>query len=77
MIVGGLAIILAAYARTTGDIDLLIDTDLEKEARVYDALATLPHECARELEPGEVQKYTVVRVANEILEDLMAKAIGA
>ena len=30
----------------------------------------------RELEPGEVEKYTVVRVADEILVDLMAKASG-
>jgi hypothetical protein len=28
------------------------------------------------LEPGEVEKYTVVRVADEILVDLMAKASG-
>ncbi len=30
----------------------------------------------RELEPGEVEKYTVVRVADEILVDLIAKASG-
>jgi hypothetical protein len=76
MIVGGFAVILAGYARSTGDIDLLIDTDLENEARVYDALATLPDGCVRELEPGEVEKYAVVRVADEILVDLMAKASG-
>jgi len=73
---GGFALILAGYARTTGDIDILIDTHLENEARVYEALATLPDGCARELEPGEVEKYSVVRVANEILVDLMAKASG-
>jgi hypothetical protein len=76
MVVGGFAIILAGYARTTGDIDILIDTDLANEARVYEALATLPDGCVRELEPGEVEKYTVVRVADEILVDLMAKASG-
>ena len=76
LVVGGFAVILAGYARTTGDIDLLIDTDLENEARVYEALATLPDGCVRELEPGEVEKYTVVRVADEILVDLMAKASG-
>ena len=53
LIVGGFAVILAAYARTTGDIDLLIDTNLENEARVFEALATLPDGCVRELEPGE------------------------
>ena len=76
LVVGGFAVILAGYARTTGDIDILIDTNLENEARVYDALATLPDGCVRELEPGEVEKYTVVRVADEILVDLMAKASG-
>lgn len=76
MVVGGFAVILAGYARTTGDIDILIDTDPANEARVFDALATLADGCVRELEPGEVEKYTVVRVADEILVDLMAKASG-
>jgi hypothetical protein len=76
MVVGGFAIIIAGYPRTTGDIDLLIDASPENEARVYDALATLPDGCVRELQPGEVEKYTVVRVADEILVDLMAKASG-
>jgi len=74
LVVGGFALILAGYARTTGDIDILIDTHLENEARDYEALATLPDGCARELEPGEVEKYSGVRVADEILVDLMAKA---
>ncbi len=52
LIIGGFAVILAGYARTTGDIDLLIDTNLENEARVFEALATLPDGCVRELEPG-------------------------
>ncbi len=76
IVVGGFAIIFAGYARTTGDIDLVINTDLENEAKVYDALATLPDGCVRELEPGDVSKYTVVRVADEILVDLMASASG-
>ncbi len=39
-------------------------------------VATLPDGCVRELEAGEVEKYTVLRVADEILVDLMAKASG-
>lgn len=75
-IVGGFAMIQLGLPRTTGDIDLLIDSSLENEAKVFAALATLPDGCARELEPGEVAKYTVVRVADEILVDLMASASG-
>lgn len=75
-VVGGFAIIHLGLPRTTGDIDLLIDASLENEARVFEALATLPDGCVRELKPGEVSKYSVVRVADEILVDLMARASG-
>lgn len=76
VVVGGFAIIEAGLPRTTGDVDLVIDPALENEAKVYAALATLPDGCVRELEPGEVGKYVVVRVADEILVDLMARASG-
>jgi hypothetical protein len=76
LIVGGFAIIEAGLPRTTGDVDLLIATDLENEGKAFDALATLPDGCARELDPGDVEKFLVVRVADEILVDLMAKASG-
>ncbi len=76
IVVGGFAIRAAGYARTTNDVDLVVDPDLENEAKVFAALATLPDGCVRELEPGEVGKHTVVRVADEILVDLMARASG-
>lgn len=76
LVVGGFAIIHLGLPRTTGDIDLLMDASLDNEARVFDALATLPDGCVRELEPGDVAKFTVVRVADEILVDLMASASG-
>lgn len=76
VVVGGFAIYAAGLARNTGDVDLVIDPSLENEAKVFDALATLPDGCVRELKAGEVDKYLVVRVADEILVDLMAKASG-
>jgi hypothetical protein len=76
LVIGGFAIIAAGYARTTGDLDLLIDADLENEAKVFKALEILHDQCVKELEPGEVSEYGVVRVADEILVDLMAKASG-
>ncbi len=76
VVVGGFAIIQAGYPRTTGDVDLVIDTDLGNEARVYQALESLPDQCVKELEPGDISKYLVVRVADEILVDLMASASG-
>lgn len=76
LVVGGFAVRQAGYARTTGDIDLLVDPALENEANIYESLATLPDGCVRELNVGDVGKFTVVRVADEVLVDLMAKASG-
>ena len=76
LVVGGFAVRASGYPRHTGDIDLLIDASLENEAKVFSALATLPDGCVRELDPGDVAKYLVVRVSDEILVDLMASASG-
>jgi len=76
VVIGGFAIRAAGYARQTMDVDLLVADDADNEARVFDALATLPDAAVRELEPGELQKYTVIRVADEIVVDLMRLAGG-
>lgn len=76
VVVGGLAMIQAGYVRTTEDIDLLIETTPENEARVIEALLTLPDRAARELKPGEVGQYGVVRVGDEVLVDLMKSGCG-
>ena len=76
LVIGGFAIIAAGLPRTTGDIDLLIGTDAENEAKVFSALSTLPDNAVRELQPGELRHYTVIRVADEIVVDLMGKAGG-
>ncbi len=76
LVVGGFAIMQAGLPRTTGDVDLLVEASPDNERRVFDALATLPDGCVRELDPGDVARFTVVRVADEILVDLMASASG-
>lgn len=76
IVIGGFAIITAGYPRSTMDIDLVIDTSLDNEALVYAALEILPDQAVKELVPGEVSRYTVVRVADEIVVDLMASACG-
>ena len=69
--VGGFAIRAAGFSRTTSDIDLLVETGPENEARVIQGLMSLPDQAVREIKPGEVEEYGVVRVADEILVDLM------
>ncbi len=76
IVVGGFAIRQAGYSRTTMDIDLLVDPAPENETKVFAALATLPDGAARELDAGDVGKFTVVRVSDEVMVDLMAKAGG-
>jgi hypothetical protein len=76
VVVGGFAIIAAGYPRLTTDVDLMVAVDAENEAKVYSALATLPDNAVRELQPGELQLYNVIRVGDEILVDLMRSAGG-
>jgi hypothetical protein len=76
MIIGGFAIMYAGYSRTTGDIDLLFDAALPNEAKIYLCLESLPDKAVLQLKPGEVSQYAVVRVADEIVVDLMQSASG-
>ncbi len=76
LVVGGFAIIYGGYPRSTSDIDLVLATDLANEALVYRALEVLPDGAVRELKPGEVSQYIVVRVADEVVVDLMRSASG-
>jgi hypothetical protein len=76
VVVGGFAIRAAEYVRRTMDVDLLVATDAENEAKVFSALSTLPDNAVRELRPGELKQYNVIRVGDEILVDLMGSAGG-
>jgi hypothetical protein len=76
VVIGGFAIRAAGYNRRTMDVDLLVADDADNEARVYSALATLPDNAVQDLQPGELQQYSVIRVADEILVDLMRLAGG-
>ncbi len=76
VIVGGFAIRAAGFDRRTIDIDLLVDVAPENQRRVLDAVATLPDHAASEIEVGEIEKYVVVRVADEIVVDIMSSASG-
>lgn len=76
VVVGGFAIRAANYNRHTMDVDLIVAADAENEAKVFSALATLPDNAVRELQPGELKQYSVIRVGDEILVDLMRSAGG-
>jgi len=76
VVIGGFAIRAAGFTRNTMAVDLLVQTGVENEARVIKALMTLPDQAVREIKPGEVEEFGVVRVADEILVDLMKSGCG-
>jgi hypothetical protein len=76
LLIGGFAVILHGYVRGTKDIDLLVDPSPENVRALKRALAVLPDNAAAELADDEVERYPVVRVADEIVVDLMRAACG-
>ena len=76
LIVGGFAINQHGFTRTTMDIDLLLDGSEENQARVKRALDVLPDKAVRELGNDDLRNYVVVRVADEVVVDLMIAACG-
>jgi hypothetical protein len=71
-----MAVIQAGFPRATGDIDLLIDVSADNQARVRQALMALPDQAVRDVAPDDLDHYAVVRVADEIVVDLMKAACG-
>jgi predicted nucleotidyltransferase len=76
VLIGGFAVILHGGERTTKDIDLLVDPDPTNVERLKRALSVLEDDAAREIDTGDLQKYSVVRVADEVLVDLLGAACG-
>lgn len=76
LLIGGFAVILHGFVRSTKDVDLLVDPSEENIRAVKRALGTLPDNAAALLADDEVLRYPVVRIADEIVVDLLASACG-
>lgn len=76
VLIGGFALILQGGHRTTKDIDLLVDPSPDNVARLKQALSVLEDDAAHEIGLQDLQTYTVVRVADEVMVDLLAAACG-
>jgi hypothetical protein len=72
ILIGGFAIILHGGERTTKDIDLLVDPSSENVARLKKALSILEDNAARDIAPEDFTKFKVVRVADEVMVDLLS-----
>jgi hypothetical protein len=76
MVIGGFAINYHGYIRATEDIDILVASDLENQSRIKRALEVLPDKAILELGDDDFRDYTVIRVSDEILVDIMTAACG-
>lgn len=76
VLIGGFAVILHGFVRATKDIDLLVDATSDNVQRLKRAMAVLPDNAISLIEDDEVEKYKVVRIADEIVVDLLKDACG-
>jgi len=76
VLIGGFAVIAHGGARTTRDTDLLVDDSPENIARVRLALRVLADHAVDEVGDQDVRRYAVVRVADEVVVNLMGRACG-
>lgn len=76
VLVGGFAVILHGFVRATKDVDLLVDPSEPNIQAVKRAMAVLPDNAAALLADNEVLQYQVVRIADEIVVDLLGAACG-
>jgi len=76
LLIGGFAVMAHGAGRFTKDIDLLVDDAPENVARVKRALAVLTDNAAAQVADDDVRRHTVVRVADEVVVDLMGRACG-
>ncbi len=76
IVIGGMAIIQQGFLRATEDIDLLLERSRDNQGRVRKALEILPDKSVREMRESDLDEYLVVRIADEIVVDLMLSACG-
>ncbi len=76
LVIGGFAVNQQGFTRATMDIDLLVDGARENQVKVKKSLEVLPDKAVRELGDSDLQDYVVVRVADEVVVDLMTTACG-
>jgi predicted nucleotidyltransferase len=76
VLIGGFAVIVHGAGRFTKDIDLLVDDAPENVARLKQGLRVLADNAAAEIADSDVREFVVVRVADEVMVDLMGRACG-
>jgi predicted nucleotidyltransferase len=76
ILIGGFAVIAHGAGRFTKDIDLLVDDAPANVERLKQGLRVLADNAAADIADSDVRDYVVVRVADEVMVDLMGRACG-
>ena len=76
LVVGGIAINSQGLLRATEDIDLLLEGSRENQTRVIRAPEILSDRAVLQVNEDDLDRYTVVRVADEVVVDLMLSTCG-
>lgn len=74
MLIGGFAMAYHGMPRMTEDIDLLVDSSTGNIEKIKKALLFLKDRASSEIKSDDVEQYSVVRIADEIVIDLLKKA---
>jgi predicted nucleotidyltransferase len=76
LLIGGYALFVHGYHRSTTDIDVLVPASEDAGRRVRDALMVLPDQAAKDIEPAWFTEGENIRVADEFVVDIMLNAGG-
>ncbi|MBW7923493.1 MAG: hypothetical protein H3C59_01980 [Burkholderiaceae bacterium] len=76
LLIGGYALAAHGYHRATVDIDLLVPASRETGHALRQALLVLPDKAARDIDPDWFEEGDNIRVADEIVVDVMFNAAG-
>lgn len=74
ILIGGFSMIYHGFTRTTEDIDLLVDPTPDNIEKIKKSLCYLPDKASLEVMPDDVAKYSVVRIVDEFVIDLLKRA---
>jgi len=76
LLIGGYALAAHGYHRATIDIDVLVPASTETGRAVRQALLVLPDRAAEDIDPEWFEEGEKIRVADEIVVDVMFNAAG-
>lgn len=76
LLIGGYALAAWGHQRATRDIDILVQPTKSAGEKIKHALLILPDGVAAELDPAWFEEGDTIRVADEVVVDVMFSACG-